>query len=207
MSAEPRSEAYARFVESVNGVDPAWRESVDMDALLGLEKDERRAAEELLLERVEIDDWRAPPALAALKARRAVMPLRRRLPETRGRMRLAVARALVDLGALPQDDEEIAAVLREGELDSGLAALVAAEEKKSAEIRDALAWACVHHPAPEVRANAGAQLFYMAGLAEDPLAWDYRPMYLALEAEDEAERRKAFEQICQIVGMPPELAG
>ncbi|AKT43481.1 hypothetical protein [Chondromyces crocatus] len=207
MSLEHPSHDLVRFLASVEGLGREWQESVDIETLLGLEKDERREAEKLLIERLEIDDWRAPPALAAAETRGAVMPMKRRLPEATGRMRVAMAKALASLEAIPQADEIVAEVIREGDMDSGLAALVAAEPMRSPVIRDALAWACLHHPEFEIRCNAGAMLFYMAGLSPDPLSWDYRPIWLQLGADDEASRRKAFEEICAIVGMPPEVAG
>ncbi len=197
---------YRRFVASVTGSSPEWRESVDLDSLVELEGDELRKAEELLMERLEIDDWRAPSALAAVECRGAVMPMKRALPEASGRMKVQIALALEELEAIEKADPIVAEVLREGDPDSGLAALVAAEEMRSPEIRDALAWASVHHPSRVVRANAGATLFYMAGLAPDALAQDFREVWLPLGEEDEATRRKAFEEICQLVGMPPELA-
>ncbi len=203
----PRSPEYTRFVESVKGVSPEWRESVDTGALLLLEKDERREAIDLLIEQLELDDWRAPPALAAAEARGGVMPMKRRLPLASGRMKISIARALVALGTIPRTDEITAEVLREGDPDSGLVALSEAEELRSVPVRDALAWACLHHPSPEVRANAGAVLYYFAGLAEDPLAWDLRPIWIQLAEEDPAVRKTAFEEICQHIGMPPEIAG
>ncbi|HRI63532.1 MAG TPA: hypothetical protein PK156_04825 [Polyangium sp.] len=208
MTTAGQSETFQRFARSVAGKDPDWRESVDVDALMALEKDERRAAEEMLIERIEVDDWRAPPALAAAECRGAVMPMKRALAgDASGRMKVAMALALEKLEAIEKADPIVAEVLREGDPDSGLAALVAAEEMKSPEIRDALAWACLHHPSRVVRVNAGATLFYMAGLAENAMALDYRVIYIDLGEDDPAVRRKAFEQICDIVGMPPELAG
>jgi hypothetical protein len=207
MTTQPPSPDFQRFAESVTGVSPEWRETVDIDALLRLEKDERRAATELLIERLELDDWRAPPAIAAAEARGAVMPMKRRLPLATGRMKIAIARALADLEAIPRADEIVAEVLREGDPESGLVALSAAQEMRSVPVRDALAWSCLHHPSPEVRANAGATLYYFAGLAGDPLAWNFRPVYLQLAEADPAVRRRAFEEICRDVGMPPELAG
>lgn len=206
MTTQPPSPDFQLFAESVVGVSLEWRETVDIEALLRLEKDERRSAVELLIERLELDDWRAPPALAAAEARGAVMPMKRRLPHASGRMKIAIARALADLEAIPRADEIVAEVLREGDPDSGLAALAAAEEMRSVPIRDALAWSCLHHPSPEVRANAGATLYYFAGLSGDALAWNFRPVYLRLTEADPAVRRRAFEEICRDVGMPPELA-
>jgi HEAT repeat protein len=208
MTTAARSETFQRFARSVAGKDPDSRESVDVEALLALDKDERHAAEEMLIQRIAVDDWRAPPALATAECRGAVMPMKRALAgDANGRMKVAIALALKKLEAIDQADPIVADVLREGDPDSGLAALVAAEEMKSPDIRDALAWACLHHPSRTVRVNAGATLFYMAGLAPDPMAFDYRVIYIDLGEEDMAVRRKAFEQICEIVGMPPELAG
>lgn len=207
MSTEPLSPDYLRFAESVKGVAPEWRESVDTEALLRLPKDEQRAAIDLLIERLPLDDWRAPPALAAVKARGAVMPMKRRLPLASGRMKISIARSLADLEAIPQADEIVAEVLREGDPDSGLVALSAAEEMRSVVIRDALAWACLHHPTPEVRSNAGAILYYFAGLSEDALSWNFRPVWLQLAEESPDVRKVAFEELCRDVGMPPDLAG
>jgi hypothetical protein len=208
MSTEPESPAFQRFVESVKGVGPAWREAVDTDALLRLEKDERHRAEVLLIEeRIPRDDWRAPPALAEAKTRGAVAPMKRWLPKAKPRMKIAIARALADLEAIPRADETVAEVLRSGEPDSGLPALAAAQSMRSKPIVDALAWAAAHHPEPEVRSNAGAQLFVRADLTDDPLAWDFRPFWLRLGDEDEDERRQAFAEICRMVGLDPARAG
>lgn len=207
MTTEPVSPDYQRFVASVTGPDPQWRDSVDVEALLRLKDEERHEAELLLIDRLRLDDWRAPPALAAASARGGVMPMKRRLPLANGRMRLAIARALAALEAIPQADELVAEVLRSGEPDSGLPALVAAEGMKSEVIRDALAWACLHHPERDVRCNAAAGLLNLANLTTDPLAWNFRPMYLPLGDEDLDVRRAAFEDICKLVGLPPEIAG
>jgi len=206
MTTEEKSRLFKRFVASVEGSSPEWRESVDIDSLLALEKDEKREAEELLMQRLLVDDWRAPYALAEAECRGAVMPMKRALKEATPRMKIAIAKALVKLEAIPQADPIVAEVLRSGDPDGGLAALVAAEEMNSPEIRDALAWSCVHHPSRVVRVNAGAQLIYMAKLSPDTLALNWRPLYIQLGEDDEATRRKAFEEIADNVGMPPELA-
>ncbi len=207
MSTEARSQLFLRFVDSIEGKNPDFRESVDTESLLALEsKEEKRDAEELLIKRIGDDDWRAPPALAAADCRGAVMPMKRALDEASPRMKVSIAMALQDLEAIPAADPLIAEVLRSGDPDGGLAALVAAEEMHSPEIRDALAWSCVHHPSRIVRVNAGAQLFYMAKLAPDSMALEFRPVYIDLGEDEEAKRRAAFKDIAEAVGMPPELA-
>jgi hypothetical protein len=207
MSDAPASAEYGRFLASVEGVDQNHRESLDMEALLALKGDERRAAEELLVERVkEEDDWRVPPAIATLRLKRAARPMKQRLPQTRGRMRLALARALVELGELESIDDTVVAMLEEGDPEEGISALAAADDLRSREIIRALARASLHHASPEVRINAGAALIYMARLTDDPLVWKFRPLYLQLGEEDEEVRRDAFLEICKLTELPPEMA-
>lgn len=207
MSDAPASAEYARFLESVEGVDPNHREELDMAALLALKDDERRAAEELLFARVkDEDDWRVPKAIAAIRLKRAVRPMKERLPRAKGRMRLALARALVELGALESIDATVVAMLDEGDPEEGISALAAADTLRSREVVRALARASLRHPSPEVRINAGAALIYASGVTSDPLVWDYRPLYLQLEEEDPQIRRQVFEEICTLTGLPPEIA-
>jgi hypothetical protein len=207
MSEAPHSPEYTRFLSSLAGADPEFREALDTEALLALGKDERRSAEDLLIERIkEADDWRAPPALAALRTKRAVRPMKARLDDAKGRMKLALARALVALGALERIDETVIQVLEEEDPDDGIAALAAADDLSSEPIVRALARASVHHPGPEVRINAGAALISMAKLDDDPLAWKFRPLYLQLGDEDEKVRREAFAEICKLTQLPPAIA-
>jgi hypothetical protein len=204
--SQPPSPEYRRFVASVKSPDPAFFESVDEEALLALEKAERRSAEELLMERLDLDDVRAPPALAHATCRGAVMPMKRRLPKASARMRVAIAVALTDLEAIPGPDETVVEVLRSGDIEGGVPALGAAEELRSEEVRLALLWSCVHHPDPVVRCNAGAVLFYAAGVATDPLAWDVRPLWLPLGDEDPGVRKAAFKRVCEVIGVSPDEA-
>jgi hypothetical protein len=207
MSEAPHSPEYTRFLSSLAGADPEFREALDTEALLALGKEERRSAEDLLIERIkETDDWRAPPALAALRTKRAVRPMKARTGDAKGRMKLALARALVALGALDRIDETVIQVLEEEDPDDGIAALAAADDLSSEPIVRALARASVHHPGPEVRINAGAALISMAKLDDDPLAWKFRPLYLQLGDEDEKVRREAFAEICKLTQLPPAIA-
>jgi hypothetical protein len=204
--SQPPSPEYRRFVASVQSPDPAFFESVDEEALLSLEKAERRSAEELLISRLALDDVRAPPALAHATCRGAVMPMKRRLPKATARMRVAIAVALTDLEAIPGPDDTVDEVLRSGDLDGGVTALNAAEELRTEKIRLVLLWSCVHHPDPVVRCNAGAVLLYAAGIAPDPLAWDMRPLWLPLGDEDPVVRRAAFKKVCEVIDVSPSEA-
>ncbi|MDC3953395.1 hypothetical protein [Polyangium jinanense] len=199
------SPMFQRFVESVEGVDPKWREDVDMEAFRALDKDERREAEELLMRRLEDNDTRAPRTLAEVQCRGAVVPMQRAYPNVKGRMKVAIALALRDLEVSPAEPL-IAEVIRSGDLDGGVPAVSAARGMNKPEIADALAWAALHHPDPNVRRSAGSILIYHSGATDDPLAWKLRPLYLPLGSDDMAVRRNAFREICKIAQFPPEMA-
>ncbi|MRG97351.1 HEAT repeat domain-containing protein [Polyangium spumosum] len=199
------SPMFQRFVESVAGKGTQWREDVDMEALRALEDEERREAEELLMRRLDDNDTRAARALAEIKCRGAVAPMQKAYPNAKGRMKVAITLALRDLEVAPADPM-IAEILRSGDLDGGVPAIAAARSMNTPEMVDALAWAALHHPDPNVRKSAGSILIYHSGATNDPLAWKQRPLYLPLGSEDLAVRRSAFREICKIASFPLELA-
>ena len=193
-----------QVIVSVDGKDPAYREAIDTEALLSLKGDERTQAEDLLIKHLEGQDWRIPPALSEMKSRRAKKPLRRRLTTAKGRMRLAVSRALVDLGELKSMDQAVIDVLDEGEYAGSMAALSEAEDLESEIVKEALLSATMEHPEPEVRGSAAATLLYMDGIAEDPLAWDHRELTQRFGESDEKARKKAYDELLLLLGREPD---
>lgn len=199
------SEMFKRFADSVEGVDDRWREDLDMEAYEALGKEERRQAEELLMTRLEENDTRAPRVLGQVKCRGAVAPMQRALPNATAPMKVAIALAFDELEVSPPD-EIIAEVIRSGDVTGTLPAMSVARGLRSDVIRDALAWACIHHPDPSGRRSAGSILLYASGVSDDPLVMKFRPLYLPLGSDDEATRRKHFEEICTIAQISPSLA-
>ncbi|HMY15633.1 MAG TPA: hypothetical protein PKA58_04850 [Polyangium sp.] len=199
------SDMYKRFATSVEGVDVKWREDLDMEAYQALDKDERREADELMMTRLEENDTRAAIALGQVKCRGAVAPMQRALPNASARMKVAIAVAFDELEVSPPD-ELIAEVIRSGDVDGAKAAMPVARELRSDVIRNVLAWACMHHPDASARRSAGSILISASGVTDDPLVWEFRPLYLPLGSEDEATRRKHFEEICDIAQIDPSLA-
>lgn len=203
---DQESPELTRFALSVEGKDPEYRESVDMAALKALKGDDRIKAEDLLIAHLIGEDRRVPPALAAIKSSRAIKPLRRRLTTAKGLMRLAVARALVDLGELPSMDQAVIDVLDEGEYAGSMAALTEAEDLHSEIVKEALLSATLEHPEPEVRGSAAATLLYIDGVAEEPLAWDHRELTLRFGDSDEEVRKKAYDELQELLGRETEGA-
>lgn len=199
------SEMFRRFATSVEGVDDKWREDVDMEAYRALDKNERREADELLMSRLDDNDTRAADTLGQVKCRGAVAPMKRALPNASAPMKVAIALAFEELEVSPPDDI-IAEVIRSGDVEGTLPAMSVARRLRSHVIRDALAWACIHHPDPSGRRSAGSILLYASGLTDDPLVFQFRPLYLPLGSDDEATRRKHFEEICRLAQISPSLA-
>lgn len=199
------SEMFQRFAASVEGIDDAWREDVDMEAYRALDKTERREADELLMSRIAENDTRAPIALGKVKCRGAVAPMKRALPNASAPMKVAIALAFEELEVSPPD-EIIAEVIRSGDIEGTLPAMSVARGLRSEVIRDALAWACMHHPDPSARRSAGSILLYASGLTDDPLVFQFRPLYLPLGSDDKATRRTHFVEICRLAQISPSLA-
>jgi hypothetical protein len=196
---------FQRFAVSVEGVDDKWREDLDMEAYQALAKDERREADELMILRIDENDTRAAMALAKVKCRGAVAPMKRALPHASARMKVTIALALDEL-EVSRPDEIIAEVIRSGDPEGVMPAMSVARGLRSDVIRDTLAWACMHHPEASARRSAGSILIYASGLTDDPLVLQFRPLYLPLGSDDEATRRKHFEEICSIAQISPSLA-
>lgn len=199
------SEMFNRFAKSVEGADLRWREDLDMAAYEALEREERRDADELMMSQLEENDTRAPKVLAQVKCRGAVAPMQRALPNASGRMKVAIALAFDEL-EVSKPDDIIAEVIRSGDVGGAKAAMPVARELRSDAVRDALAWACMHHPDPQARRSAGSVLLFASGVSDDPLVFAFRPLYLPLGSDDEATRRKHFEEICNIAQISPSLA-
>jgi hypothetical protein len=203
-----KSALFQQFADSVRGGDPAWKEQVDEDALLALSGDERAEAESLLIAKLDKDDWRAPPALVKADARRSIPALRDRLATAKGKMRLAIGKALIDFGDREDMDDVIAEVLREKDDPTStgpIAALVRAESRPTEVVKKALQRAAIEHPDPVVRIGAASRLLYLSGAAKAPMDWDQRPFFLRFGEEDRAELLDAYRELCQRAGRSPDL--
>ena len=53
----------------------------------------------------------------------------------------------------------------------------------------------------EAAVHFAALLFYLHGKAKEPFDWDHRPFFLRFNTSDRNERRAAFKELCETVGV------
>ena len=52
--------------------------------------------------------------------------------------------------------------------------------------------------------NFAGMLFYIHGKADSSFDWSHRPFFLRFSTEDPNQRRQAFIELCEIIGMNPQ---
>jgi HEAT repeat protein len=168
----PHSAAFQRFQASFDAPGRAFLDQLDTAALLALAEPERTEAEDLLLAALSTDDPRIARALRDLGSTRAIAPLRAALARTQhGRMRVAVARALFELGHDRSAIATIVDVLRRGDRSARETAASVLRVLPVGDVQPALLDALSDRDA-SVRGLAASALYTLHQL--DDLARDYR---------------------------------
>lgn len=168
----PHSAAFQRFQASFDAPGRAFLDQLDTAALLSLAEPERTEAEDILLGALSTDDPRIVRALLDVRSTRALAPLRAALARTQhGRMRVAVARALFELGHDRSAISTIVDVLRHGDRSSRETAASVLRVLPVADVQPALFDALSDADA-SVRGLATSALYALHRL--DDVARDYR---------------------------------
>jgi len=194
--------AYHRFVGSMNIGYSEWHdgEPYDLDALAAVSPGERSQLETLLIQRKDAD-WRDAEALARIGSPAALRALSDSLRGPNREVRIRAAELLHGLGQLDSLDAFIVEGLCFGELGEGLAASerLAASHPSEAVIAALLQGALCSNDGRAVR-FVGI-LFFLHGKADEPFDWSHRAFFLRFSTHDRDERRKAFESLCQTLGI------
>lgn len=168
----PHGAAFQRFQASFDAPGRAFLDQLDTAALLSLDEPERSEAEDILLGALSTDDPRIVRALVDLRSTRAIAPLRAALARTQqGRMRVAVARALFELGHDRSAIATIVDVLRHGDRSSRETAASVLRVLPVADVQPALLDALSDGDA-SIRGLATSALYALHHL--DDVARDYR---------------------------------
>lgn len=197
------SDAYHQFIASMTIDYDKWHdgEGYDLDALAELDEAERETVTAQLVARRE-QDWRDVEALAVLDTPAARTALRENLASEFPLIRLRSAEALHSLGEAVEVDAVLADVLTNYEDEGAFGqALDLAPEYSTEAVKQSLLRAALHHPTRRI--HSAAMLLYLAGQAEEPFDWNHRPFFLRFGEEDAAERRAAFAELCQRIGVDP----
>lgn len=171
------SQDYQQFIATFINTDmDAMQQGPDTEALARLKGSERDQAEQLLLERVGVNDSRPALGLGILRSKAASVPVRELMQEYEGTERELLAAAFVNtsLGVFLIDGDpraltnivNVLSVSPYGSIRVGAASALG--ETKSPQARDALLGAVENDKDGSVRHNAAKALLRMHGLLANP---------------------------------------
>ena len=174
----------------------------DVDLLRQMSPAERAAAETALIAH-RPRDWRDIEALAVIDspAARAEVESALNSPDAAVRREaMAHASAKVD----PQRRERLlVSAIGHDDLGRGLSGtLDEVAEFHPPAVIDALFCAALRRHG-EVAVHFAAMLFFLHGRANEPFDWAHRPFFLRFASADPLERKAAFIELCEAVGVDP----
>lgn len=194
--------AFARFIQSTVMDYEKWHDGIgyDLEALKAATPAEREAIEGILLHR-GTKDWRDVEALAGLDTLRARNALIAALKDPDPKIRLAVARHAPQLVSDPERIASLVKALETASLSGGLSqAIDEAGEFHPKEVVQALLRGVLHRDG-EVAVNFAGLLMYVHGKADQPFDWEQRPFFLRFHTENREERKAAFLELCEKIGV------
>ena len=198
--------AFERFMASTEIDYERWREGegYDLEALRGLEPDERFRVEHWLLARAG-QDWRDLEALLAVGSDAARAAVVDQLRHGKLEQRLQAARLLAADPALDAAIEAaVLAGLESAVFYGGLSvALDLATERRTPAMVDALFRAALRDEG-EAAVHAAARLAFIHGKAREAFDWELRPLFLRFNTQDRGEREVAFRELASLCGVDPE---
>jgi len=195
----------SRFIRSMIIDYEKWHDGIgyDLEALEKASPEERSAIEKVLIS-TKGHDWRDMEALAELNTPRSRKALGDAFDAGDLRVRMAVISYAPDTVNFNEKLETIVHSLRIGNIYGGLShALDLVQEFHPPEVVEEL-FHGVQEREGEVAVNFAAMLLFIYGKAEDPFDWSQRPFLLRFNTDDGDERRKAFLELCQKIGVKAE---
>lgn len=198
----PMSENFQNFQQSLTANDPAWMDDFDLEALDALEGAERAQAEQILIERLELEDRRVPRALAAMKSASAVAPLTRLLDSAHGGVRVEVVMALWELQKFEGTVDHLLTILRAAEAADRLSAAHYLSDFKEPRVNEALLTAAEKDPDPDVRATAATSLLLIHGVMESPFDISQGNLLIGIASDDAACRAAALSTLGDLLQNP-----
>ncbi|MEZ5352387.1 MAG: hypothetical protein R2762_07100 [Bryobacteraceae bacterium] len=201
-SGPQRESAVRRFQRSMDIDYEKWHDGVgyDLDAIREAAPQERVEIERLLLARGAAD-WRDVEALALLDTERARQALQEAAAGDQPAVRMAVSRHAPDLLGEQDRIQSLVRALEEAEFYAGLTqALDEVEEFHPPEVVEALFRGALARSG-EVAVHFAAMIAYVYGKASEPFSWELRPFFLRFNTPSAGERRVAFRDLCDMVGV------
>lgn len=193
--ASPRD----RFYESTNLTYERWHDGAgyDLDALSAMSAEEQADAEVRLS---ALLNWRDVEALAHLDTPKARRRLAAAARDGNAEIRMAVLRYAPSLVDHATRTESLVRALADGKIYHGLSeALDEIENFHPPAVERAL-WRAARYAAGDVAYHAGTTLLLIHGKIASRFDWAFRPQMLLLNTENDHERERAFESLCEVLG-------
>lgn len=197
-----RSPSLKRFLDSMALDYEKWREgtSYDLDAIDSATPDERASIESTLIAHAT-RGWREIEALARLGSERAMEAMREAMRRGDAEVRAAVVRYAPELVDEVTRTDSLVRGLREATFFHGLSEMLdQASTFHPPAVVDTL-FSEALHGAGDKAVHLAALLFHIHGLTDQRFDWSHRPFFLRFNTADRAERRAAFDELCQRVGV------
>jgi len=205
------SQAWDRFVESLEGSPTEGLHTLDVGALAELRGAELARATDELLSRLHIGFAPVSRALGLLRDPRVRPALERHLHVAQGPDRIATADALLQHEMSP----EVLAVVEEGLQDPddevareavdaierlGREAILADDGR----LLRALVGAAARHPSDNLRVGAAKLALYAKSVNDSPWSWGHREKWVGIADEDPEQRRRGLRELCKLVQISPD---
>jgi hypothetical protein len=175
----------------------------DLDALRQLPEQEQSAIEKILIDH-HPRDWRDIEALAMFDSPAAAREIEAAANSADPQVRREALRHAPQKSDPRQREEIVIHSLRGDSLVSGLGVVLdEVAEFHPPGVIDALFDGALKRDG-EAAVHFAAMLFYLHGKSSEPFDWAQRPFFLRFHTTDRAERQKAFEELCRIVGADPQ---
>jgi len=201
-ATSPMPDAAKRFIASMTITYEMWHDGdgYNLDALRAIPAAELPAIEALLINHSP-RDWRDIEALGQLDSEASRKVVNAALGSSDEHVRYH-ARLYASEKQSPVDRERLLLQsLAKNDLSGGLSQAIdeAAEFHPPAVIHALLDGAL--NRTGEVAVNFAGLLYYIHGKSEAPFDWNHRPFFLRFHTADREERKAAFRELCQTIGV------
>jgi hypothetical protein len=200
-----KSDIINRFLQSMVITYEMWHDGngYDVDLLKQMAPEEREAVEKTLITH-QPRDWRDIEALAMIDSAMSRSVIESALKSTDPSVRREAMKYAGEK-ADPADREKlIIHAIRTKAIFDGLSqTLDEIEEFHTPAIVDALFRGALDGDG-EAAVHFTAMLFFLHGKSREAFDWDHRPFFLRFNTTDRNERRNAFKELCQTVGVDSE---
>jgi hypothetical protein len=174
----------------------------DVDLLKQMSPEERESVEKVLISR-QPRDWRDIEALAVINSPMSRSVIESALKSADPAVRREAMKYAGEKSD-PADREKliIHAIRTKGLFDGLSQTLDEIEEFHTPAVIDALFRGALGGDGAAA-VHFAAMLFYLHGKSREPFDWDHRPFFLRFNTSDRNERRVAFAELCQTLGVDP----